>query len=417
MGVGDESNYRINNDCASVAQLRDFFKEEEKMKGRFVLMLLVVVAFAALSACATPTPTPTAVPPTAVPKPTDAPKPTTAPVATSVPPTAVPPTAVPKPTDAPKPTDVPKPVSTGPVRLIGNGAVDFSSIDVHYWQDSLKKQGMTVDFKWVDAPDTALRAIIAGAAEAYCGSLPSAILAVKNTNANLKIIAVNNQATDYVLLVKPEINTLQDLKGKTIGISTPGSAADTIIRTALKAKNFDPEGMRFVTIGGTSARMTALLAGQIDAAPVHAADGANAVATGKAKVLLNAGEGIGLYLQSGLIASGDWIKKNPDQVQQVVDAFIDASRWAATNKDGYIALSKELLPKFADAERASSYDLYIAGKFWPVNGGLGQDGIDRLIKLEQESGGLPKDLPAQSMWVDDTFVKNYIKKRPVMPGN
>ena len=79
--------------------------------------------------------------------------------------------------------------------------------------------------------------------------------------------------------------------------------------------------------------MTALLSGQIDAAPVHAADGANAVATGKAKVLLSAGERIGLYLQSGLIASGDWLKKNPQQAQQVVDAFIDASRLSATNKN------------------------------------------------------------------------------------
>ena len=52
-----------------------------------------------------------------------------------------------------------------------------------------------------------------------------------------------------------------------------------------------------------------------------------------------------------------------------------------------------------------------------MNGGLGQEGIDRLIKLEQESGGLPKDLPPQAQWLDDTFVKNYVKSHPVMPGN
>ncbi len=303
------------------------------------------------------------------------------------------------------------------MRLIGNGAVDFSSVDVQYWADSLKKQGMTVDFKWVDSPDTALRSIIAGAADAYCGSLPSAILAVKNANANVKIIAVNNQATDYILLAKPEIKTLADLKGKTIGISTPGSAADTIIRTALKMKGFTPEDARFVTIGGTSARLTALLSGQIDAAPLHAADAGTAVASGKAQIILSAGESIGLYLQSGLIASGDWMKKSPDQVQQVVNAFIDSSRWAATNKDAYIAYSKDLLPKLSDAERNSAYDLYIKGNFWPVNGGLGQDGIDRLVKLEQDAGNLPKDLPPQSQWLDDTFVKNYVKTHPVMQGN
>lgn len=396
------------------------------MKNRFVLLCLLVVAFTALSACAAPTPTATPIPPTAVPKPTDAPKPTDVPKPTTAPvasasssaSSSAAPTAAPKPTDVPKPTDAPKPtVNSTPIRLIGNGAVDFSSIDVYYWQDSLKKQGLNVDFKWVDSPDTALRAIIAGAADAYCGSLPSAILAVKNANANVKIVAVNNQATDYVLLAKPEINTVQDLKGKTIGISTPGSAADTIIRTALKMGNFDPEQARFVTIGGTSARLTALLSGQIDSAPLHAADAASAVNTGKAKVILSAGESIGVYLQSGLIASGDWLKKDPQQAQKVVDAFIDASRWAATNKEAYITLSKELLPKIADADRASSYDMYIKTKFWPVNGGVGQDGFDQLLKIEQGSGGLPKDLPPQAQWLDDSFAKNYVKTHPVMQGN
>ncbi|MBI4787040.1 MAG: ABC transporter substrate-binding protein [Chloroflexi bacterium] len=388
---------------------------------RKLFVLIAILSAVVFAACAAP-PTPTPVPPTAVP-PTAVPA-TKAPVATAVPPTSAPTTvpATTAPTTAPTvaPTAVPAtkaPVSTGPVRLIGNGALDFSSIDVAYWEQSLKKMGMTVDFKWVDSPDTALRTIIAGAADAYVGSLPSAILAVKNANANVRIIAVNNQATDYVLLSKLEINSIEDLKGKTIGISTPGSAADTIIRTALKQKGFDPASARFVTIGGTSARLTALLAGQIDAAPVHAAEGGNAVTTGKAKVIMSAGESIGVYLQSGMIASGDWIKKDPQAVQQVVDAFIDASRWAGSNKDGYIALSKNLLPKLVDAERVSAYDLYIKAKFWPVNGGLGQEGVDRLLKLEQESGGLPKDLPAQAQWLDDTFVKNYIKTHAVMPGN
>jgi ABC-type nitrate/sulfonate/bicarbonate transport system substrate-binding protein len=390
-----------------VTQTHSF--KEDPMKGRSILMSLVIVALVVLSACATPAAAPTSAPPTAA-APTSAPP--TAEPPTAEPPTAEPPTAEPQSTEAPT-----QAVSSGTVRLIGNGSVDYSSVDVYYWQDSLKKQGMDVDFKWVDSPDTALRAIIAGAADAYCGSLTSAVLAVMNADANVKIIAVNNQATDYVLLAKPGINTLEDLKGKTIGISTPGSAADTIIRTALKLKGIDPEIAQFVTIGGTSARMTALLSGQIDAAPVHAADAATAVATGKAAVLLSAGESIGLYLQSGLIASGDWLANHPDQAQQVVNAFVDSSRWAATNKDEYIALSKELLPDLADDERSNTYDLYIQAKFWPVNGGLGQEGIDHWVQLEQESGGLPSDLPEQSKWLDDSFVKSYIKSHPVMPGN
>lgn len=366
----------------------------------FITIAVLVIALIAIACAPSPTPAPTPAPPTA------------APVATTAP-TAVPPTAAPTAIPA-TPT---RSLAGVKVRLIGSGAADFSSLDVVYWQSLLKKQGLDVDFKFIDAPDTAARTVIAGSADAYVGSLPSAILAVKNASANIKIVAVNNQTSDYVLLAKPEVASIQDLKGRTIGIATPGSAGDTIIRAALKAKGIDPAESKFVTIGGTSARVTALLAGQIDTAPVHAADGATAVATGKAKVLFNTGDTIGLYLQSGLIASGDWMKKDPQAAQAVVDAFIDASRWAATNKDGYVALSKEQFPKMADGERSSSYDLYTQAKFWPVNGGLGQAGIDAFIKLTQDSGELPKDLPPQSQWVDDSFAKNYVKSHAVMPGN
>ena len=376
--------------------------------GTALITVLAACAPSTPPAPAAPTAAPQAKPPAAPAAPAAAPAPTTAAAAPA--PTAA--AAAPASAAAAKPA-----ASTGPVRLIGAGALEFGSLDLAYWQDLMKKQGMTVDFKWVDAPDAALRSVVANAADAYVGSLNSAILAVKNTNANVRIVAVNNQATDYVLLSKPDINSIQDLKGRTIGIASPGSAGDTIVRTALKLKNVDPEGSRFVTIGGTGARVTALLSGQIDTAPVHAADGANAVATGKAKILMAAGENIGVYLQSALIASADWMKANPQAAQQVVDAFVDASRWAATNKDEYIALSKQALPKFSDAERANTYDLFRQIKFFPVNGGLGQEGIDRFVKLEQDTGGLPKDLPAQNKWIDDSLVKNYIGRHPVMQGN
>lgn len=347
------------------------------MKTRNILFSIVLVVVLMLSACATPTATPTQEPQATEPEPTEEPMPEE---------------------------------SSGPVRLIGNGALEFASLDVQHWQDLLKEQGMDVEFNWVDSPDTSLRAIIAGSADAYVGSLTSAVLATANADANLKIIAVNNQATDYVLLVPPEITSLEDLEGKTIGISTPGSAADTIIRTALQKEGIDPEFAEWVNIGGTSARITALLAGQIDAAPAHAADAAPVVATGEAHVVLNAGESIGSYLQSGLIASGEWLESHPDQAQQVVDAFIEASRWAVNEKEDYIALSNEFLPDdfSSDEERANTYDLYIAANFWPVDGGLGQEAIDAWIELEQGSGGLPEELPDQAVWLDDSFVKNYL---------
>jgi ABC-type nitrate/sulfonate/bicarbonate transport system substrate-binding protein len=296
----------------------------------------------------------------------------------------------------------------GSVRLISGGSIDFSNGDITYWSQLLTQRGMKNDLKWIDDPSAALRAVVANAGDAYIGSLPSAIKAVQNTNADLKVVAINNQASDYVLVTKPEITSLDQLKGKTIGIASPGSAGEVILKIALKLKGIDSSQINFVSIGGTNARVAALLAGKIDGAPAHVAEAAVAEDTGKVKTLFTTGDVMGLYLQSGLIASGAWLKANPQVAQQVVDAFIDASRWAGSNKAEYIDLSKKLEPKMTDQERAESYDLYQKIKLFPTDGGLSADSVSHFIELAQQTGDLSASPPPQSAWLDTSFVKKYL---------
>ena len=58
-----------------------------------------------------------------------------------------------------------------------------------------------------------------------------------------------------------------------------------------------------------------------------APDAVSAVATGKVKILLNAGSVLGDYLQQGLIAS-DSFAASTATAQATVTAFLDAERWA-----------------------------------------------------------------------------------------
>ncbi len=67
-----------------------------------------------------------------------------------------------------------------------------------------------------------------------------------------------------------------------MGIDTPGSAGQLSAEIGLKNQGVDPSIIKYVTIGGTSARTTAILAGQIDLAPIHYPNALIAEATGKA---------------------------------------------------------------------------------------------------------------------------------------
>src|SRR4030095_14992661 len=64
---------------------------------------------------------------------------------------------------------------------------------------------------------------------------------------------------------QPEINTLQQLSGKKIGILLFGGSNDTGVQWALRAWKIDPRQVTMLQSGATNARMTALTLGQIDA--------------------------------------------------------------------------------------------------------------------------------------------------------
>jgi ABC-type nitrate/sulfonate/bicarbonate transport system substrate-binding protein len=83
-----------------------------------------------------------------------------------------------------------------------------------------------------------------------------------------KVLWVGSGIAIMVLMVKPEIKGISDLKGKRIGVARVGSSADLGIRAMLKAKGVDPRDVTIISIGSTETRLVALKAGSIDAAPL-----------------------------------------------------------------------------------------------------------------------------------------------------
>ena len=114
----------------------------------------------------------------------------------------------------------------------------------------------------------------------------------------------------------------------------PGTAGVIVSIAALQKEGIDVGQIHQVTVGGTSAQGDRNLSGQVGLAPVHATDAATAAATGKVKILLNAGAALGVFLQQGLIASDSFVA-NTATAQATVNAFIDSQRWAYDNEAGY----------------------------------------------------------------------------------
>ena len=308
-----------------------------------------------------------------------------------------------------------RPNATPTVNLIQAGDVDFSSADVIYVAELMKKDGINVNFTQISSAATALRTVIAGQADLFIGSLPTAILAVVNGGAKIKIIAANDQASDYVLVAQKGV-TMQNLQGKTLAIDTPGSAGHLISKIALQKAGADPDAPRYVTIGGSSARLTAILAGRVDIAPIHYPLALRALENPNIVQLLDAGKTIGPYLQSGLIANDNFLQ-NKALSQKVVNLFINTQRWAASNKFKYIAFANanKMSGGLDGNQQSKVWDYFKNVGFYGINGGICFDHITQLAKLNWTIGALPKPLPGRADWLNDTYVKTYLKAHKQKP--
>lgn len=302
------------------------------------------------------------------------------------------------------------------VNIIEAGDQDFSSLDVIFWVNLLKKNGINVNFNIISDAATALKTVVSGQADLFIGSLPTAILAVANGGADIHVIAANDQASDYVLVAKSGI-TLNDLNGKTMGIDTPGSAGQIAAQLGLQKKGADTSSIHYVTIGGTSARLTAILAGRIDLAPLHIPAALTAIATGKVTQLVNVGKEIGPYIQSGLIAN-DNFTKNRALTQKVVSAFINAERWANSNKYNYIGFAQQQKQTqgLTGQQMTQVWDFYRDVTFFGINGGICSKYVNAMVSLNKKLGSLPASIPPPTAYVDRSFVQAYLKAHHQKPA-
>lgn len=112
----------------------------------------------------------------------------------------------------------------------------------------------------------ASRALVAGSVAISPITTPAVISAVL-AGSDMVILAHTMPGVIQSLVVRPEIKRSEDLKGKTIGVTTFGSLGDFLVRHLAKIKGLNPDkDFALLQIGADPERLLALRQGKIHAA-------------------------------------------------------------------------------------------------------------------------------------------------------
>jgi len=281
-----------------------------------------------------------------------------------------------------------------------------------------KKVGLDVDIVSLGDGTKVYRALLAGNIE--FGLTPGAPTIIGTSNgATVKALSANLPKFEASMVVRADIKTLADLKGKRIGIQEPGGFADILSRSVLRAAKIDPKEVNFVSIA--SEDVPALVANQVDTAILHVEQEMFA----KSKVpdlhaVARMWELQPKTLYTFLSANEKTIKGMPDVVQKMVTANIEATRIMYSDRAKIIPI---LVKQTGYPEKilAESFDFLVKECIWDANSGLSKERVDFTADLMTKVGNIkPGKTPTYEDVVDTSFAKKAIEqlgewKGPVCP--
>lgn len=228
-------------------------------------------------------------------------------------------------------------------------------------------------------PTVALAALVSGELDYWTviGNSVGAII----QGAPLRVLACYVPGSPSALIVRPEFKSVQELKGKAIGLNTSGGALESIGRLIFKHFGLDPDKeIKFLPLGTNERRFSAmkqgLTAGTMGSPPL------DFLGKKMGFVVLARAYELFSYPTSGVIASARKIKEKPDEVKRVIAAGIKATRYIRQNREGTIQFMTEW-SKIDKEMATATYDSVL--KLFNDDGSVPDKGlllvIDELRKL------------------------------------
>jgi NitT/TauT family transport system substrate-binding protein len=191
----------------------------------------------------------------------------------------------------------------------------------------------------------------------------------------LRIVACYRPTPHFMLQSRPEIKSVKELKGKTIGITAFGSGSELVGRMMIKHFGLDPDkDVKFIPGGSGEGRYIRMQQGLLDATTATVPTDYYGRKMGFN--LLVRSEDLFTYPFSGLVAHTKKIKEKPDEIKRVIRAGIKANRYMRENRDGTIPVLMSTY-KIDKEVATAAYDAFIKG--FNTDGSLPEDGFRKLL--------------------------------------
>jgi ABC-type nitrate/sulfonate/bicarbonate transport system substrate-binding protein len=301
----------------------------------------------------------------------------------------------------------PKPL--GKVTLGLSVAKTFEFLPAHAADDlgTWTKRGLEVSIVAFPGDARLQQAFAAGAVDFGLGSASGALAAIAKGLDTRLVGSISNSVKLMGLVAAPEIKSKEDLKGKTVGATSPNALTDILVKYLSKKLTGDAErGIRRAHLGAFQNQVAALKTGQIQAF-VWTLEGIFEVEKqGVGKYLLSFGDEFPDFVFEVIIGTKKMIDEKPEVVRAFLEGWYEAQAHMKANKDYTVALFEKKMDTPPD----------IGGRVWDldrqtfVDDGVFSDPALRAAAQSLVDTEVLKEIPPLDKWVEKKFLPVQWKK-------
>jgi NitT/TauT family transport system substrate-binding protein len=236
-----------------------------------------------------------------------------------------------------------------------------------------KDEGLSVQISDLRGGSEALAALLGGSVDMVTGFYEHTVRA-RGQGKQLVMVTLFDRFPGLVLMVgrehANEVRSIQDLVGKPVGVTAPGSSTDQLVKYILRQNNLPPQAIPVVT-GGTSTMIAALQQNRVWAGVTVDPVASKLERDGIAKILYDTRTEKGTldifggpWPAGGFYTTAEFIEQERSVVQSMVKAGVRALRYLkehspeevaaampesfwAGDRDQYIASLRASLPIFS----------------------------------------------------------------------
>ena len=213
-------------------------------------------------------------------------------------------------------------------------AFTYVPLDVGVSQGIFQKQGIDIEIYNFGGAARQTQAMTAGSVDIGLGSSTAMAQIVKGAPMIAVDVIANSVANIGILVsANSPIKTLSDLKGKKVGITTPGSLTDWMLRELNRSQGWGSDGAQAVDIGSSRAgNIAALKTGSIDALIDDYSTVFDQRSAKEIRLLAKASTFSRDFVREVIFATNTVVKERPDVVRRFVKGWLDSIAFVKSHR-------------------------------------------------------------------------------------